>query len=866
VRALYRMLVAALSGIFSVAFAALCAVSLAAWYYGRSLPDYQALADYEPPIVSRVYAGDGKLIGEFASERRIFVPYSAIPARVRAAFVSAEDQRFFSHPGIDIYGIGRALRDTAAYGMRLQGASTITQQVARTFFLTSERSLERKLREAVLALRIERAYTKEKILELYLNQIYLGRQSYGVAAAAQAYFGKSLSELTIAEAAFLAALPQGPSRFNPSRHARLAAARRNYVIKRMQEDGVIAPAEAEVALAAPLGVKPSRPHLDGVAEYFVEEVRREMLAERGEKAMKAGGFVIRTTIDLRLQAMADAALREGLIAYDRRHGWRGPITNLRKGAISEWLDGWRRKLRAIAMPAGSGDWQMAVVLALDATGADIGLRDGGHGRIPLAELAWARRQGEVKVAPGKPPFRSVTGPAIRKPGDVLKIGDVILVERVRAEAGKKPVPTDAFTLRQIPEVTGALVAMDPHTGRVLAMSGGLSFSMSQFNNATQAWRQPGSSFKPYVYLAALKAGFTPTTTIMDAPSSFRNGKETYTPRNYSGQFYGLVTMRTALEYSLNVATLRLAQATGLREVAELATKLGVSDKIEPVLAMPLGAFETTPLRHVTAYSMIVNGGKRIAPTLIDRIQDRYGRTVYRHDARNCRACSQVAFAHQAMPLLPDDREQVLDPDNAFQVVSILQGAAQRSPPVKPLGRRVAGKTGTTNDSLDAWFVGFTSDLAVAVWVGFDKPRQLGPKETGSIAAAPIFAAFLKQAMTLVPPRDFVPPKGIVAVQTAAGPEYYKRGTEPGTGKGRQLDFAAAPAPGVDGVPRAWTDDEDRIDADQTEPGAWPPQSYGYQPREYGDDRRDLPPPSLARPRYDALPPPARVPGAGTDDP
>jgi penicillin-binding protein 1A len=855
-----RTAVAALSGVLAVTLAGLVAAAVGLWYYSRDLPDYQALATYEPPVVSRVYAGNGTLIGEFAAERRIFVPYAAIPARVRQAFISAEDQRFFSHPGLDLYGVARVLRDGAVHGTRLQGASTITQQVARTFFLTAERSFGRKLREAILAWRIEHAYSKEKILELYLNKIFLGRQSYGVAAAAQAYFGKALEELTLAETALLAALPQAPSRFDPTRHPGLVKARRAYVIQRMLEDGAMTEAEADEAKAAPLGVKPRRPHLDAVAEYFVEEVRREMLAKYGDDKMKAGGFVIRSTIDLRLQGMADAALRAGLVAYDRRHGWRGPLANIRSGA--DWIDGWRRKLRTVKTPEPLGDWQIAVVLELDPGAAEIGLRDGGHGRIPLAELTWARRQGEVKGEPGKPIFRTATGPAIRRPADVLKPGDVIFVERLRADPRGKTPAADTFALRQLPDVTGALVAMDPHTGRVLAMSGGLDFARSQFNNATQAWRQPGSSFKPYVYLAALAAGHTPTTMLLDAPVTLTNGRDTYSPKNYSGQFYGPVTMRMALEMSLNVATLRLAQATGLRRVADLAMKLGVSDKVEPILAMPLGAFETTPLRHVTAYSMIVNGGKRIEATLVDRIQDRYGRTIYRHDARECDACASVAFRRQSMPSLSDAREQALDPENAFQIVSILQGAAQRSPSVQPLGRRVAGKTGSTNESVDAWFVGFTTDLAVAVWVGFDKPRSLGKKETGSITAAPIFAQFMREAMKHVPARDFVPPKGLVAVQTAAGMEYYKRGTEPPPRPNADIDTAEGPG----AVPRAWTDDQEVIESDMpAPPQQGPPRSFSYQPPEHAeprrDDQRDLPPPSLSAPRLDAPLPPPRGPGA-----
>ncbi len=856
-RFLSRSAVAALSGVFAITLAVLAAAAFALWHYSRDLPDYQALAAYEPPIVSRLYAADGRLIGEFASERRIFVPYSAIPQRVRQAFVSAEDQRFFSHPGLDIYGIGRAVRDSVVHGTRLQGASTITQQVARNFFLKSERSIGRKIREAILAWRIERAYSKERILELYLNQIFLGRQSYGVAAAAQAYFGKSLDELTVAEAALLAALPQAPSRYDPMRQPRLVKARRDYVIDRMLEDGAISPADAETATAAPLGVKSGRPHLDPVAQFFVEEVRREMLAKYGEAKMKAGGFVIRSTIDLRLQDMADAALRSGLVAYDRRHGWRGPLANIHSGA--DWADGWRRKLRAVKTPDPLPGWHVAVVLDVELRWAEIGLLDGGHGRIPLTELVWARRQGEVKQEPSKPIFRTATGAHIRRAADVLKVGDVIFVERIRpgtnSVESSNGATTDLYSLCQLPEVTGALVAMDPHTGRVLAMAGGLDFAQSQFNNVTQAWRQPGSSFKPYVYLAALAAGFTPTSGLLDAPITLSNHHEVYSPRNYSGQFYGPVTVRTALEMSLNVATLRLAQATGLRKIANLAMKLGVSDKIEPVFSMPLGSFESTPLRHVTAYSMIVNGGKRVTATLVDRIQDRYGRTIFRHDASECGGCTNVAFQRQSMPVPTNDREQVLDPDNAFQIVSILQGAAQRSPSVKPLGNRIAGKTGSTNDSVDAWFVGFTSDLAVAVWVGFDKPRSLGKAETGSIAAAPVFAAFMREATTIVPARDFVPPKGVVAVQTAAGVEYYKRGTEP----------AVQPSPDVDTpdgaqaqVPRAWTDDQEIVEQNGAPGSVDGPRAFNFRPQgEYdvdpdGPHRREMPPAAIMpRPSFRA---------------
>jgi penicillin-binding protein 1A len=790
---IFRSTIKLLSAGFAVAFFALTGAFVALWYFGQELPDYRQLAAYEPPIVSRVYAADGRLIGEFASEKRIFIPYGSIPKRVVHAFVAAEDQRFFTHPGIDLFGIARALRSnvTGAPGRRLQGGSTITQQVAKNFLLTPERSLDRKIKETILALRIERANSKERILELYLNQIFLGHQAYGVAAAAQIYFGKALGELSLAEAAFLAALPQAPSRFNPRRNAKEAVTRRNYILQRIHSDGFITQAEADAAKTDPLGIKPPPPYVSIGAEYFVGEVRREMLAKHGEEKMKAGGYVIRSTLDPKLQAFADRALRRGLVAYDRRHGWRGVIANLKDGKGWRWTETWRQGLRALAPPAGHGDWLMVIVLEVQDSGADISTSDSRRGRIPLAELVWARTQGDVAVEAGKPAFKSATGPAIKKAGDVLREGDVVLVERATVDSENKPYPPDTFALRQVPEINGALVAMDPHTGRVLAMSGGFSFWLSQYNTVTQAWRQPGSSFKPYVYLAALQAGFTPATIILDAPSVVRHGTTIYRPRNYTGKFYGPVTMRAALENSLNGATLRLAAAAGFAVVADFATKLGVAENIGPVPSMALGAIETTALRHVTGYATIVNGGRLIAPTLVDRIQDRYGKTIYRHDMRACAACGPVAFTGQSMPALPDQREQVVDADNAYQMISLLQSSAQRSPPVAALGRGVAGKTGTTNDSLDAWFVGFASDLVVAVWVGFDKPRSLGPKETGSAAAAPIFAAFMREALELLPAREFVPLPGLVAVKAGEITEYFKRGTEPGTGKGRVLDAAIA---------------------------------------------------------------------------
>ncbi len=783
-----RPVAAPLSAAATAVSGALLVLVTVAMTFARDLPDSGELARYEPPVVSRVYAADGQLIGEFASEKRIFVPYAAIPQRVVQAFIAAEDQRFFSHAGIDPQGTLRALRSNVrGNGARLQGGSTITQQVAKNFFLTAERSVERKIKEALLAIRLERAFSKSKILELYLNQIFLGRQAYGVAAAAQVYFGKRLEELSVAEAAFLAGLAQAPSRYSPDSAARRAVVRRNYVIHRMAEDGFITAADAATAKAQPLGLARPAPAPSVGAEYFVEEVRRDLLARFGEARMRHGGFVVRTNIDLAMQAAADRALRAGLMAYDRRHGWRGPLVNLKTRDGEAWARDWRKRLAATPLPPGHGTWRAAVVLALDDKAAQIAFADGRRGTIPLAELRWARKQGTVHTEPGKPVFKTATGPLVRRPADVLAEGDVVLVEPAAADDKNRAPAPDTYALRQIPEVTGALVAMDPHTGRVKAMAGGFSFWMSQFNNATQAWRQPGSSFKPYVYLAAFEQGFTPATTVLDAPITLAAGNTVYTPKNFSGQFSGLMSLRGALERSLNVVTVRLADATGLDNVVDVALRLQVSDRIDPVLSMALGSFETTPLRQVTAYSVIANGGRRVTPSLIDRMQDRHGRTIFHTGAYRCAGCDNLRF-DGTPPKIEDRREQIVDPDHAFLVVSLLQGVVQRGTgaALANLGFPVAGKTGTTNDVMDAWFVGFTPNLAVAVWIGFDQPRTLGPAEQGGSTAAPIVRDFLRAALKGQPAQAFQKPPGVVTV----GAEYFKRGTEPGTGNGRTIDVAA----------------------------------------------------------------------------
>lgn len=769
-----------------LALAGLAGVGLIA-YYSRDLPDYSQLADYRPPVTTRLYAGDGRLMAEYATENRLFVPIEAIPDHVVQAFVSAEDQHFYSHNGVDPRGIVRAVIDNVGNvlsGRRLVGASTITQQVARNFMLNNDVTFDRKMREALLALRIERAFTKDEILELYLNEIYLGRNSYGVAAAALNYFDRSLPELTLAQAAYLAALPKAPNNYHPVNRREAAITRRNYVINRMLEDGAITEAEAQAAIAEPLEVFDRQDADTVTAEYFAEEVRRELVGLYGSDALYGGGMVVRTTLDPRLQDIADRALRSGLITYDRRHGWRGPLDRL------ETFDDWPGQLAAIERPAGAGTWSLAVVLEMGADSAAVGLADRSRGTIPMAELAWARPWRENQRV----------GPAPSAPGDVLAVGDVVLVEPL-SDIAVTPVAADGgdappreYGLRQIPEIQGAIVAMDPHTGRILAMSGGYSFEMSEFNRATQAARQPGSAFKPFIYLAALDAGFTPSTTLLDMPLALSQGAGLgmWSPGNYSGDFLGPIPLRRGLELSRNVVTVRLLLSVGLDPVTQIARNFGIMDDMPPLLSMALGAGETTPLRLTAAYAMLANGGRYITPTLIDRIQDRNGDTVYRHDDRVCAACPRDLWNDDAPPDLPNDRAQIADPVSIYQVVSMMEGVVQRGTAarLRSLGIPLAGKTGTSNDFFDAWFVGFTPDLAVGVFTGFDTPRTLGANETGGAVAAPIFGAFMAEAMDGIEVPPFRIPPGVRMVRinpgtgltSAAGEagiwEAYRPGTEP----------------------------------------------------------------------------------------
>lgn len=769
-RILLKLFLITLSLIVVLAAAGAGGAAYILYRYGRDLQDYKQLADYEPAMMTRVHAGDGHLIAEYAKERRVFVPVAAMPRRVVNAFVAAEDQNFYTHVGVDPVALARAIVMNVVYywrGRKLIGASTITQQVAKNFLLTNEVSMERKIKEAILAFRIERALPKDRILELYLNEIYLGYGSYGVAAAALNYFNKSLDELTMAEAAYLAALPKAPNNYHPIRKSRAAKARRDWVIGRMLEEGFVDRDTAELAKHAALRVIPRTATEFVEADYFVEEVRRELADKFGEDQLYEGGLSVRTTLDSRLQGFAEQALRQGLITYDRRHGWRGPLTNI---AVD---NGWFGPLLGVKRPLGVDEWSLAVVLGVDEAGVDIGVVDGVVGHLPLEELTWAR----------EPRKNRRLGPKITHPGEVLKIGDVVLVEPAPkvpdVDVKTQPAPPDPteearYGLRQIPGIEGAIVVLDPHTGRVLAMNGGFHYALSEFNRATQALRQPGSAFKPFVYLAGLDNGFTPGTLILDAPFVLDQGpgKRKWKPANYSKKFYGASPMRIGIEKSRNLMTVRLARAIGMETISEYAGRFDIMKNMPWQLSMSLGAGETTLLRLTAAYAMLVNGGKRVTPTFIDRIQDRDGKTVFRHDLRPCEGCVVDEWRNDPVPLLPDVREAVTSPASAYQIVSMLKGVVQRGTGrrIRAVGKPLAGKTGTTNREMDTWFIGFSPDLAVGVFAGFDRPKPLGRRETGSSVAAPIFRDFMTLALKGKPSIPFrIPPNvRLVRVEAATG--------------------------------------------------------------------------------------------------
>ena len=756
--------------------AAVAAAAGLLWHFSQSLPDYSQLQDYEPAVMTRVHAADGSLLAEYARERRLYIPIQAVPKLVTHAFVAAEDKNFYEHGGIDFSGILRAATlyiQQYGSGRRPQGASTITQQVAKNFLLTNELSFSRKIKEALLAMKIERAFSKERILELYLNEIYLGMGAYGVAAASLLYFDKSVHELSVAEAAYLAALPKAPNNYHPFRQRERALERRNYVLDRMAEDHYITAQEAEKAKKEPLKItlRPSGAHIFA-AEYFAEEVRRYINDNYTEKKLYEGGLSVRTTLDPKMQVLARKVLVDGFVNFDEQRGYRGAAQKI------DPAGDWGAKLAEVKALSDVAPWRLAVVLEADDASARVGLQPG---REPGGALSKERETGTIALEGVKWAKRGKTP---TKVSQVLSAGDVIYVE---------PLGGGQFRLRQVPEVSGAIVAMDPQTGRVLAMAGGFSYDQSQFNRATQALRQPGSSFKPLVYATALDNGYTPSTVVLDAPIEIDTGSGIWAPENYTRKYYGPSTLRFGIEQSRNVMTVRLAQDIGMPLIGEYAKRFGVYDNLPPYLSFALGAGETTLLRMVGAYAMFDNGGRKIQPTLIDRIQDRYGHTIYKHDSRECQGCDADKWANQNEPTLIDKRERVLDPMTAYQITSIMEGVVQRGTAtvVKEVGKPIAGKTGTTNDEKDAWFIGFSPDLVVGVYLGYDKPRHLGRGMTGGVLAAPIVRDFMKVALADKPAVPFRVPPGIKLIRVdpksgmRAGPgdqrvilEAFKPGTAP----------------------------------------------------------------------------------------
>jgi len=741
--------------LFNITFSALAlgilAFVIVLAYYNGSLPDHRQLAGYEPPVMTRLYTSNGMLLKEYAKEKRVFIPISNIPKIVVNSFIAAEDRNFYSHYGVDIFGILRALINNISGKGSLQGGSTITQQVAKNIILGSERTLERKIREAILATRISFSFPKERVLELYLNETYLGAGSYGVAAAALNYFDKSVNELNVQEAALLASMPKAPTAYNPWKNYNRAFERRNWVIKSMVEEGFISADVAESAMKEPIKLKEKDDLTLVEAEYFSEEVRRFLSKRFGEEEIYEGGLTVHTTLAPELQNKAEKALRKGLFSYSRRHGYRGRITNM--DISGEW---WKN-LSLVPPPDGLGDWDLAVILSIDNDEKiiEIGLKNGKKNYITFPALTWALIDSDNIV---------------KAPEEVFNEGDVIIVEKVVDELSP-------YGLRQMPEINGALIAMDPHTGHILAMVGGFSSENPGFNRATQAKRQPGSAFKPFVYLTALEQGFTPSDLIADEPIEFSSNsnaedKETWSPKNYTGNFYGPTTLRRGVEKSINVMTVHLAMLSGIGNVIDTAKRFGIYKDPARDMSTVLGAAETDLISLTSAYAMLVNGGKKISPIMIDRVQNKEGKTIFKSDNRKCFGCKvrEVKFAEDLVPpYLPDDMEKITDEITAFQIVSILEGVVQRGTGkrARSIGKPVAGKTGTTNNSVDSWFIGFSPDLVVGVYTGFDIPRSLGKKEEGSTVALPIFVNFMKDALSDIPPIPFRIPPGVRLVKIDA---------------------------------------------------------------------------------------------------
>jgi len=702
------------------------------WYFSSDLPDYKILANYKPPVSSRVHSGEGQLIAEYALQKRLFIPYDSIPDKVIYSFLSAEDKNFFSHPGIDAKSITRAIiKNLKNYfsEKRLEGASTITQQVAKNFLLTSEVSFKRKIKEAILAFRIERAYSKERIMELYLNQIYLGIGTYGVAAASLEYFDKSVNDLSYEEAALLAALPRAPSKYNPFKSIERAKARRNIVLKNLYDNSYIDSIEYKELKNKEIKTKKRKIELLEEANFYSEEVRRIISDSYGFDDLYKGGLSIRTPLNSNYQIEALKALREGLEEYDRRHGWRGPITNI---DTAEWQNNIQK-----LTPDKSLNWKLAKVIDVNKLTLKIEIEDKEIGFIDFANINWTRKKS----------FE-----------DFLKLNDIIYVSKIKK---------NKWNLKQLPKINGAIVVMDPYTGRVLAMVGGFSFKLSEFNRATQAKRQPGSAFKPIVYAAALENGFTPSTLILDAPFVMDQGEglKTWKPENYGKKFYGPSTLRTGLEKSRNLMTVRVAQKVGFDQISKITKNFGIYDAIPELLSVSLGAAETTLIQLTNAYCTFVNGGKKVIPIFIDRIQDRRGKTIFNADKRKCIGCKEISYLEDEIPIIQDNRKQIISSETAYQITSMLEGVIKRGTgrKLKNLNLTLAGKTGTTNKNMDAWFLGFTSKLVVGVYVGFDEPKTLGRYETGAKAALPVFEKFIKKVVKKKDALPFKVPKNITLV-------------------------------------------------------------------------------------------------------
>ena len=700
------------------------------WTFSNSIPDYRFLKNYKPPVSSKMYSGNGELVADFSKEKRIFVPYEAIPKNVINSFLSAEDKNFFSHPGVDAKGVMRAIINNIQNIMsskRLEGASTITQQVAKNFLLTNEVSFNRKIKEAILAFRIERSLSKERILELYLNQIYLGSGAYGVAAASLEFFDKSIKELNYNEAALLAALPKAPSRYNPYRNKDLAKFRRDLVLKNLYENNFIDQKKYLELKDQPIELKKVKKVYLENAQYYIEDVRKNIIEKLTYNKVYNQGYNINTPINLELQKIATQSLRNGLVAYDRRKGWRGPIKNIK------YSKDWYKKVEKKFRLEKSIEWQIAIVKKINQFNSKIETENGLQSLINYKDISWTKKE-----------FK-----------DLFKVGDVIYV---------KKIDTNSYGLQQLPKINGGIVVMNPFTGRVLALSGGFSFKNSEFNRVSQAFRQPGSAFKPFVYALALENEYTPSSLILDAPLVLDQGTDLkkWKPENYGKKFYGLSTLRVGLEKSRNLMTVRIAQNLGVDKIANFTKRMNIYKNPEELLSISLGSAETTLLNLTSAYCSFVNGGKLIKPVLIDRIQDGQGNTIINNENRKCINCDKISFTGKEFPKIEDDYEKVISPQTAYQLTSILQGVVKRGTgkKLKKLGLNLAGKTGTTNDNTDAWFVGFTSNLVIGVYVGMDNPKPLGKFETGSKAALPIFEEFVKKGVKKSEARPFKIPDEI----------------------------------------------------------------------------------------------------------